>query len=257
MPAWWARRRGDRPATESSAEGLPEDGAPVGRRLVLGLIGLGALGIVTGTRAQDAISSLLAPIQVRDPTGLTALVPLGDTFRFYSVTGPVPTKDATSYRLVVNGLVDHPTSLTLADLRAMPQTRLVRDFQCVTGWRVPQVHWSGVRLATLLDRAGVQAPGRAIRLTSFDGTYTDSLTLDQARLADVIVALRMLGGDITHDHGGPVRLYVAPMYGYKSVKWLSGIEVTDRVIPGYWEHRGYDVDGFVGASNGRNVDEPT
>jgi DMSO/TMAO reductase YedYZ molybdopterin-dependent catalytic subunit len=67
----------------------------------------------------------------------------------------------------------------------------------------------------------------------------------------------MLGGEVTHDHGGPVRLYVAPMYGYKSVKWLSGIEVTDQVIEGYWEHRGYDVDGFVGSSNGRSIDEHT
>jgi DMSO/TMAO reductase YedYZ molybdopterin-dependent catalytic subunit len=224
--------------------------------VVLGLLGLGALGIVTGTRAQNAVASFLAPIQLHDPTGLTSLVPVGNTFRFYSVTWGAPARTAASYRLNVGGLVDHPAVLTLADLQAMPQTHLVRDFQCVTGWRVPQVHWSGVRLSTILDRAGVQPAGRALRLTSFDGTYSESLTLDQARLPDVIVALKMLGGDVTHDHGGPVRLYVAPMYGYKSVKWLSGIEVTDKVIPGYWEHRGYDVDGFVGRSNGRD-DERT
>ena len=235
----------------------PDDGRPVGRRVVLGLLGLGTLGIVTGTRAQHAMASLLAPIQLRDPTGLTSLLPLGDTFRFYSVTGSVPTRSAATYRLTVSGLVEHPTSFTLADLRAMPQTELVRDFQCVTGWRVPQVHWSGVRLSAILDRAGVRTSGRALRLSSFDGTYTDSLTLDQARLPDVLVALKMLGSDVTHDHGGPVRLYVAPMYGYKSVKWLSRIEVTDEVIPGYWEHRGYDVDGFVGTSNGRGLDERT
>ena len=46
------------------------------------------------------------------------------------------------------------------------------------------------------------------------------------------------------------------MYGYKSLKWLSGIELTDNVVPGYWEKRGYDIDGFVGESNGRR-DEPT
>jgi len=229
----------------------------VGRRIALGLLGLGALGVVSGRHAQSALASFLEPLQLRDPTGLTSLLPLGDTFRFYSVTGGVPARDASTYRLEVGGLVDRPSVLTLADLQAMPQTELVRDFQCVTGWRVPQVHWSGVRLSTVLDRAGVQPSGRALRLTSFDGTYTDSLTLDQARLPDVIVALKMLGGDVTHDHGGPVRLYVAPMYGYKSVKWLSGIEVTDAVVPGYWEHRGYDVDGFVGESNGRSIDEHT
>jgi DMSO/TMAO reductase YedYZ molybdopterin-dependent catalytic subunit len=225
--------------------------------VVLGLLGLGTLGIVTGTRAQDAVASFLAPIELRDPTGLTSLLPLGDTFRYYSVTGGAPTRDAETYRLSIGGLVAHPLSLTLAELQAMPQTHLVRDFQCVTGWRVPKVHWSGVRLSRLLERAGVQPSGRALRLTSFDGTYTESLTLDQARLPDVLVALKMLGGDVTHDHGGPVRLYVAPMYGYKSVKWLSGIYVTDTVVRGYWEHRGYDVDGFVGRSNGRDIDERT
>ena len=117
------------------------------------------LGIVSGTRAQNAVASFLEPIQLRDPTGLTSLLPLGDTFRFYSVTGSVPTRDATSYRLAVSGLVDHPTSFTFADLQGLPQTELVRDFQCVTGWRVPQVHWSGVRLSTILDQAGVQPRG--------------------------------------------------------------------------------------------------
>src|SRR6476659_5606366 len=260
MRRWWAHRPRQAPPAESAANaghGAPDHGRPVGRRVVIGLLGVGTLGIVTGTRAQTAVTSLLAPIELRDPTGLTSLLPVGDTFRFYSVTGSVPTRDAASYRLTVGGLVDRPITLTLADLQAMPQTSLVRDFQCVTGWRVPQVHWSGVQLSRLLDHAGVQAEGRALRLTSFDGTYTDSLTLDQARLPDCIVALTMLGADVTHNHGGPVRLYVAPMYGYKSVKWLSGIEVTDHVIEGYWEHRGYDVDGFVGASNGRGIDERT
>jgi DMSO/TMAO reductase YedYZ molybdopterin-dependent catalytic subunit len=80
--------------------------------------------------------------------------------------------------------------------------------------------------------------------------------MEQARRSDVIVAYEMLGKPITSDHGGPVRLYVAPMYGYKSCKWLSGIELTDHVIPGYWEENGYDVDGWVGRSNGRD-DVPT
>jgi DMSO/TMAO reductase YedYZ molybdopterin-dependent catalytic subunit len=252
MSRWRVRR-----ADEIRPQTPPDHGAPVGRRMALGLLGLGALGIATGTRAQNAVTSFLAPIQLRDPTGLTSLLPVGDTFRFYSVTGGVRNEDATTYRLRIDGLVDEPATFTLADLQAMPQTHLVRDFQCVTGWRVPQVPWSGVPLSTLLDQVGVQSSGRAILLLSVDGTYTESLTLSQARLPDCIVALKMLGADVTHDHGGPVRLYVAPMYGYKSIKWLSGIEVTDQVVEGYWEHRGYDVDGFVGSSNGRSIDERT
>ena len=102
----------------------------------------------------------------------------------------------------------------------------------------------------------MQPNGTALRFISFDGVYTESLTLDQARRDDVIVAYDLEGKPLSSDHGGPARLYVAPMYGYKSCKWLERIEVVDRVIPGYWEDEGYDVDGWVGRSNGRD-DQPT
>ena len=55
----------------------------------------------------------------------------------------------------------------------------------------------------------------------------------------------MLDGPVSHNHGGPVRMYVDGQYGYKSTKWLSGIELTEDEIPGYWEHRGYDIDGTI------------
>jgi DMSO/TMAO reductase YedYZ molybdopterin-dependent catalytic subunit len=232
------------------------EGAPVGRRVVLGLLGLGALGVVGGARLQDGLDAVLGPLGNRDPTGLVGLFPAGDAFRYYSVTGGVARRGDADYRLAVTGLVQQAGEHTLGDLRAMPQTTLVRDFQCVTGWRVPDVPWVGVRLAHLLDLAVPDRRATAVRLTSFDGAYTESLTLEQARRPDVLVALRMLGEPVSHDHGGPVRLYVAPMYGYKSLKWLSGIEVTRRVVPGYWEERGYSVDGWVGDSNGRD-DAPT
>jgi DMSO/TMAO reductase YedYZ molybdopterin-dependent catalytic subunit len=233
-----------------------DDGSPIGRRIVLGLIAMGAAGIVGGSSVQDRLAKAIAPIQNADPTGLISLLPLGATFRYYSVTGSVPSRNAGNYRLDIRGLVGKPMSYTLADLERMPQTTLVRDFQCVTGWRVPEVHWSGVRLSDLLDAAQPAADAKAISFGSFDGTYTESLTIEQARRGDVLVALQMLGRPVTHDHGGPVRMYVAPMYGYKSTKWLSSIELTADVVPGYWEDEGsYDVDGWIGESNGRD-DEP-
>ena len=229
------------------------DGKPIGRRTILGLIALAGAGVLGGKAIEDGFAKVLAPIELRDPTGLISLIPVGDTFRFYSVTGAVPTQSAQSYRLAIDGMVTHTASYTLADLQAMPQTRLVRDFQCITGWHVPQVPWSGVRLSSLLDRAAPAAGATAVRFRSFDGTYTESLTLEQARRDDVIVAVQMLGGPITHNHGGPVRMYVAPMYGYKSTKWLSGIELTAHVEAGYWEHRGYPVDGFIDPSKGEGA----
>ncbi|GGJ02052.1 molybdopterin-dependent oxidoreductase [Streptomyces brasiliensis] len=243
--------------SEQSEEARPpEEGRPIGRRVFLGTVGLGALGVIAAPTLQRGMESFLGSMSGKDPTGLTGLLPNGGGFRYYSVTASVPHKGPTNYRLTVDGLVDRPGSYTLADLRALPQTRLVKDVQCVTGWRVPHTPFEGVRLSTLLDAAGIRDTARAIHFTCFDGAYTESLTLDQARRADVLVALRMQDKEIGHDHGGPVRLYVAPMYFYKSAKWLSGITVTDRVEPGYWEKLGYDVDAWVGRSNGR-TDEPT
>jgi DMSO/TMAO reductase YedYZ molybdopterin-dependent catalytic subunit len=227
------------------------EGAPVGRRVVLGLAALGAVGVAVGADVQKALDKAAAPVQANDPTGLTDLIP-GNGFEIYTVTGSVPHLNATNYQLKVSGLVNQPMTLSLADLQALPQTALTRDFQCVTGWRVSNVHWSGVLLSHLLDHVGTQASAQALRFSSFDGTYTESLTIEQARRPDVLVALRMLDQPVSYPHGGPVRLYVAPMYGYKSIKWLGGIELVNEVTPGYWEHEGYDVDAWIGKSNGRH-----
>ncbi|MFE1956709.1 molybdopterin-dependent oxidoreductase [Streptomyces sp. NPDC059479] len=220
------------------------------------MLGLGAAGLVAAPYLQRGLEAFLGSAADKDPTGLTGLLPNGGGFRYYSVTASVPRKDADTYRLTVDGLVDRPTTYTLDALRKLPQTRMVRDVQCVTGWRVPHTPFEGVRLSDLLDAAGVRPGAGAVRFTCFDGAYSESLTLEQARRADVLVALRMRDEEIGHAHGGPVRLYVAPMYFYKSAKWLSGISVTSEVQPGYWEERGYDVDAWVGRSNGRD-DSPT
>jgi DMSO/TMAO reductase YedYZ molybdopterin-dependent catalytic subunit len=186
---------------------------------------------------------------------VSSFLPTAGRFRIYSVVGYLPEREPSQWRLRVSGLVDRPLELGYDALVAMPATSITRDFQCVTGWRVADVAWKGVRLREVLDAAGVAEGATSLRFTSFDGAYTESLTLEQARGDDVLVAYEMLGGPVTSEHGGPVRLYVAPMYGYKSIKWLDGIELTSEVDPGYWERRGYDVDAWVGRSNGRR-DEP-
>jgi DMSO/TMAO reductase YedYZ molybdopterin-dependent catalytic subunit len=231
------------------------DGTPVGRRAALGLLGLGTAGVLYGAAVQGRVAKGLAPITAIDPTGLTELVPGAGGFRIYTVTGDLPKRSRAVWSLKVHGLVDAPFDIGFAELTEMEPTGLTADFQCVTGWRVDDVKWKGVKLADLLERAGVQDAATHLRLTSFDGVYTESLTLDQARRDDVLVAYQMLGKAVTTEHGGPVRLYVAPMYGYKSLKWLETIEVVDELIPGYWEELGYDVDAWVGSSNGRS-DEP-
>ena len=181
---------------------------PIGRRVVLAMLGLGAAGVLFGRRIQDGLSRTLSP-------SVAQLLPSGGRFRIYTVTGFLPRRSTADYRLRVDGLVDQPLDLSFADLTGRPATALTRDFQCVTGWRVPDVGWRGVRVRDLLDEAGVQPEAKALRFFSFDGVYTESLTLEQAGRDDVLIAHEMEGKPVTSAHGGPVRLLAAPMYGYK------------------------------------------
>jgi DMSO/TMAO reductase YedYZ molybdopterin-dependent catalytic subunit len=214
---------------------------PIGRRVLLGILGLGVVGVATGSSIQNGLDSVLAPLRT---SGLGSLLPGGGGFTLYTVTNGFPAAPA-NYRLQVGGLVDRPMSLSVADLRSLPATRLDRDFQCVTGWRVDGVHWVGVSLVDLAARAGITNRATAFRFASFDGVYTESLTLEQAHQSGAIVAYEMLGAPVTRDHGGPVRLYVPAMFGYKSIKWLSVIEAVDQVQLGYWEVNGYPVNAWI------------
>ncbi len=217
--------------------------------MFLGVAALGAVGVVVGASVQNFLGDVFG-------SGFASLLPGGDHFRIYTITGAYPKVSRDRYRLEVSGLVERPAMLTMDDLEAMPATSFVKTFQCVTGWRVPGVHWQGVRLSEILDTVGVKPGAVALSFESYDRSDSESLTLEQARLPDVIVAYRMLGGPVTTEHGGPVRLYVAPMYGYKSLKWLSAIRVVDQVVPGYWEQNGYPVNGWLDGTTGSTNPDP-
>jgi len=223
-------------------EPAPDAGdKPIGRRAVLTILGLGALGIAFGERVQNGITGLLTPLR---SSGLANLLPGGGSFVLYTVTGgyPAPPPD---YHLTVDGMVDRPLKLSVADLEALPATRLTRNFQCVTGWVVDDVHWAGVRLTDLARHAGASSRATAFWFTSFDTVYTESLSMEQAEQSGAIVAYSMLGAPVAREHGGPVRLYVPGMFGYKSIKWLSGITLTDQLQLGYWELNGYPVNAWI------------
>jgi DMSO/TMAO reductase YedYZ molybdopterin-dependent catalytic subunit len=166
-------------------------------------------------------------------------------WRIYTVAPTMPQFDPETWRLEVGGLVGAPVTLTYGQLRALPRTAEVRTFHCVTGWSVPNVHWAGVRLGELLDRAQPRSSARAVRFTSAEIPYVDYLTLDQARLRDVLLAYEMNGRPLPREHGAPVRLVIPEMYGYKNVKWVRRIDLVERVEDGYWEALGYDRDAWV------------
>ncbi len=162
----------------------------------------------------------------------------------------MPRFDPATWRLRLDGLVERPRELTYAELLALPRAEQVSTFHCVTGWTVRGVRWAGVRFDDLLASAGLRPGAHALRFVSAERPYTDSLTLEQARLADAMLAYEMDGQPLARAHGAPVRVVIPEMYGYKNVKWVERIEVLDRPVDGFWEGLGYDRDAWVGRSNG-------
>jgi DMSO/TMAO reductase YedYZ molybdopterin-dependent catalytic subunit len=118
---------------------------------------------------------------------------------------------------------------------------------------VHDVRWSGIRLSHLLDLVEPLPAAKAVRFDSMEHPYNDSLSLEQARLHDVLLALDMDGQPLSRPHGSPARVVIPEMYGYKGVKWVSKIELVDHQPTGYWEGLGYDQDAWVGRSNGYGI----
>jgi DMSO/TMAO reductase YedYZ molybdopterin-dependent catalytic subunit len=197
------------------------------------------------------VSGVLAPVTSSVSQFFGDVFPVGG-WRIYTVSGSMPIFDPSTYRLDVSGLVGRPQSLSYEDLRRLPQVHEVRDFHCVTGWTVHRVRWSGVRLSHVLELVQPHASAKAVRFTSLEDPYNDSLTLEQARLHDVMLALDMDGSPLSRPHGSPVRVVIPEMYGYKGVKWLTKIELLPEQPSGFWENLGYDQDAWVGRSNGHH-----
>jgi DMSO/TMAO reductase YedYZ molybdopterin-dependent catalytic subunit len=223
----------------------PDDGRPIGRRAFFGLVGLGLTSLAWGGSALRQVSETASSLDV-----LPGALDFGSGWRIYAIKTPYPRFDAATWRLRIDGLVERPQELTYAELLALPRAEQVSDFHCVTGWSIQDVRWTGVRFADLLAAARPHASATALRFVSAEVPYVDTLTLEQLRAPDAMLAYRMDGQPLTRDHGAPARVVMPKMYGYKGVKWLRRIVVTDRVTDGYWEQRGYDRDAWVGGSNG-------
>ena len=214
----------------------------IGRAAFLGLLGAGAVGLVWGRQLADGVERVVPDFvpQLGSDKG----------WRIYTIGDRIPQIDPATYRLKVEGLVERPLSLSLADLRALPRAKQVSDFHCVTGWSVDDVRWGGVRFKHLLAKAGAKPGAKWLRFVSDEVPYTDSLSLPQALLPDVMLAFDMNGGPLSAPHGAPVRVVMPQMYGYKNVKWVNRIEVRRDFVPGFWETNGYDSDAWIGRSNG-------
>lgn len=169
-------------------------------------------------------------------------------FRVYTVT-PIPSFSNANWSFRIDGLVERAQIWNWEQFVKMARTVQVSDFHCVTGWSVYKNTWEGISLAQLLKQAGVKPEAHSVKFYSGDGVYTDAITMDQAQMEDIMVAVMHDGKPIPADLGGPVRLVIPQMYAYKSVKRLNRIELIDSEHIGYWEERGYDKDAWLtGAS---------
>ena len=174
--------------------------------------------------------------------------------RFYTIDtrllGP-PAVDADRWRLRVSGLVDHPYELTFAELLAMPMVEEYVTLCCVSnevgGDLVGNAAWRGVRLADILQRAGVRRDATQVVGRSVDGFTTGFPTEVALDGREALVAVGMNGELLPRGHGFPARLVVPGLYGYVSAtKWLTQIELTTwDAFDAYWVPRGWSKRGPV------------
>jgi DMSO/TMAO reductase YedYZ molybdopterin-dependent catalytic subunit len=160
----------------------------------------------------------------------------------------------TDWRLGIDGLVQRPLSLSLADLQSLPSRTQITRHDCVEGWSAIG-KWTGVPLGLLLQTAGLLDNARYVVFRCADaleqtldgsGQYYESLDLADAFHPQTILAYSMNGADLPVAHGAPLRLRVERQLGYKHAKYLMRIEVVDSFasiglgMGGFWEDRGYE-----------------
>ncbi len=156
--------------------------------------------------------------------------------------GAVPRVDPTVWDLRLTGELTEAARFDAVQFRALPYSTVTADFHCVTGWSRLENTWGGVLTRDLLARVR-PTPEAAFVVVSCDGGYTTNLALGDFRADNVILAYHHDGVDLPREHGGPLRLVVPHLYGWKSAKWVRTIELTRQDRPGFWEVRGYHNHG--------------
>lgn len=133
-----------------------------------------------------------------------------------------------AWHLTVDGSVSMPGSFSLSDLQKLPSRTQITRHTCEEGWTAI-TEWTGVPLSTLLQAVGIKPTARYINFYAYDG-YADSIDLYDAFHPQTILAYGMNGKLLPTPHGAPLRLRVEKQIGYKSMKYLNRIEVTDDFV---------------------------
>ena len=178
---------------------------------------------------------------------MQASVPPGQSFArrwaIYAAFG-VPNISLEAWRLTTSGLVERELNLSFTDLEKFPQVKLTRDFHCVTTWSIKDVVWEGVAFREVAKSTGVKPEAKWVMFHCADD-YTTPVPLEDAMVEDSLIALKMNGNEIPVKQGFPVRPFIPHLYGWKSAKWLTGIEFLPVYVDGYWENVGYHERGNI------------
>ena len=172
-------------------------------------------------------------------------VPAGQfvTEKFPVLTfGPNPRIDLDTWRFRVFGLAEPEVTLGWEEFKALGECTVEAPFHCVTQWSRMENTWEGVPFSAVMDLVAPSPQATHVMVHCY-GDYTTNLALDVVRDDDVLFAYRHDGEPLAANHGGPLRLVVPKRYGWKSAKWVNGLEFIAGDAPGFWEARGYHMNG--------------
>jgi DMSO/TMAO reductase YedYZ molybdopterin-dependent catalytic subunit len=162
-------------------------------------------------------------------------------FRENSIKGPQYI-DKEKYRLTIDGLVLSPKQYTYDEVIKRPNYQKFVPLDCVEGWSV-NILWEGVSVRDLIKEAGIDPKAKIIIFHSPDG-YSTSFPLNYIMENDIIMAHKMNGLNLSPERGFPFELVAEKKWGYKWIKWITKIELSDNeAYRGFWESRGYSNDG--------------
>lgn len=186
----------------------------------------------------------LAGVEVREYQG--KLLSSVYDFRENSIKGPQHV-NISSYTLQVIGLVNDPKSFSYTEVvDGHRHYRKVVTLNCVEGWSAT-VLWDGVLVRDLLDDAGIKSGAKTVIFYASDG-YSTSLPLDYIVDHDILLGYQMNNVTLLPERGYPFELVAEDKWGYKWIRWVTKIELSDHDYEGYWESRGYSSTGDLNRS---------
>jgi DMSO/TMAO reductase YedYZ molybdopterin-dependent catalytic subunit len=160
--------------------------------------------------------------QISKPPFANEVGPLGDAFQRLRDGG------FAGWRLAVDGMVAHPASFSLDEIKAFPIRSQVTHLACEEGWSYI-AEWTGAPLSHILNRVGTLPNARYVVYSSMQHGWWDSIDMADALHPQTLVAHGMNGGDLPVPFGGPLRMRVPRQLGYKNVKYINRLTVTDSL----------------------------